>query len=174
EKTATTGRHFDAALEIQSAGHLAKVYERIEGVATEIAGRTRTEIERASEAAASSFGQVLRSISEQQGQQFLSENRSAIEQRQQDLKQFASELLLNLETGAGTSIDRFHAQMASELEASVSEGRRFLSAEFASALDGYRTEREASRRLASEPGTRERRSDPKIPGAATESERFLG
>ncbi|HXU21699.1 MAG TPA: hypothetical protein VN788_14030 [Verrucomicrobiae bacterium] len=143
EKTATTGRHFDAALEIQSAGQLAKVYERIESVAAEIAGRTRTEIERASEAAASSFGQVLRSISEQQGQQFLSENRSAIEQRQQDLKQFASELLLNLETGAGTSIDRFHAQMASELEASVSEGRRFLSAEFASALDGYRTEREA-------------------------------
>ncbi|HEY6443212.1 MAG TPA: hypothetical protein VIY66_07730 [Candidatus Acidoferrales bacterium] len=143
EKTADAGRHFDAALEIQSAGQLAKVYERIEGVAAEISGRTRTEIERASEAAASSFGQVLRNISEQQGQQFLSDNRSAIEERQQDLKQFASELLLNLETGAGTSMDRFHAQMASELETSVAEGRRFLSAEFASALDGYRAEREA-------------------------------
>ncbi len=73
----------------------------------------------------------------------MSDNRSAIEQRQQDLKQFASELLLNLETGAGTSMDRFHAQMASELETSVAEGRRFLGAEFASALDGYRAEREA-------------------------------
>ncbi len=143
EKTKDAGRHFDAALEIQSAGQLAKVYERIEGAAGEIAGRTRTEIERASEAAASSFGQVLRNISEQQGQQFLSDNRNALEQRQQDLKQFASELLLNLETGAGTSIDRFHAQMASELETSVAEGRRFLSAEFASTLDGYRSEREA-------------------------------
>ncbi len=142
EKTAEAGRHFDAALEIQSAGQLAKVYERIEGVAAEISGRTRTEIERASEAAASSFGQVLRNISEQQGQQFLSDNRSAVEQRQQDLKQFASELLLNLETGAGTSMDRFHAQMASELETSVAEGRRFLGAEFASTLDGYRAERE--------------------------------
>ena len=143
EKTMEAGRHFDAALEIQSACQLAKVYERIEGAAGEIAGRTRTEIERASEAAASSFGQVLRNISEQQGQQFLSDNRSALEQRQQDLKQFASELLLNLETGAGASIDRFHAQMASELETSVAEGRRFLSAEFASTLDGYRSEREA-------------------------------
>jgi hypothetical protein len=143
EKTADAGRHFDAALEIQSAGQLAKVYERIEGVAAEISGRARTEIERASEAAASSFGQVLRNISEQQGQQFLSDNRVAVEQRQQDLKQFASELLLNLETGAGTSIDRFHAQMASELETSVAEGRRFLGAEFASTLDGYRSEREA-------------------------------
>ena len=73
----------------------------------------------------------------------MSDNRSAVEQRQQDLKQFASELLLNLETGAGASIDRFHAQMASELETSVAEGRRFLSAEFASTLDGYRSEREA-------------------------------
>lgn len=143
EKTAEGAQHFDAALEIQSAGHLAKVYERIEGVAGEITGRTRTEIERASEAAASSFGQVLRSISEEQGAQFLSDSRAALEQRQQDLKQFASELLLNLETGAGASIDRFHAQMASELETSVTEGRRFLSAEFASTLDGYRTEREA-------------------------------
>src|SRR5579862_3276130 len=142
QKTTDAGRHFDAALEIQSAGQLAKVYERIEGVAGEIAGRTRTEIERASEAAASSFGQVLRNISEQQSQQFLNDNRSALEQRQQDLKQFASELLLNLETGAGASIDRFHARMASELETSVAEGRRFLSAEFASTLDGYRAERE--------------------------------
>ena len=143
EKNANAGRHFDAALEIQSAGQLAKVYERIEGVAGEIAGRTRTEIERASEAAASSFGQVLRNISEQQGEQFLNDSRGALEQRQQDLKQFASELLLNLETGAGACIDRFHAQMASELETSVAEGRRFLSAEFASTLDSYRAEREA-------------------------------
>jgi hypothetical protein len=142
EKTADGAQHFDAALEIQSAGHLAKIYERIEGVAGEVTGRTRTEIERASEAAASSFGQVLRNISEQQGAQFLSDSRATLEQRQQDLKQFASELLLNLETGAGASIDRFHAQMASELESSVTEGRRFLSAEFASTLDGYRTERE--------------------------------
>jgi hypothetical protein len=143
EKTADAGRHFEAALEIQSAGQLAKVYERIEGVAGEVAGRARTEIERASEAAASSFGQVLRNMSEQQGEQFLSDSRGALEQRQQDLKQFASELLLNLETGAGASIDRFHAQMASELETSVAEGRRFLGAEFASTLDEYRAEREA-------------------------------
>ena len=143
EKTADAGRHFEAALEIQSVGQLAKVYERIEGVAGEAAGRARTEIERASEAAASSFGQVLRDISEQHGAQFLNDSRAAIEQRQQDLRQFASELLLNLETGAGASLDRFHTQMASELETSVAEGRRFLSAEFASTLDGYRAEREA-------------------------------
>lgn len=142
EKAADTGRNFEAALEMQSAGHLSKVYERIEGVAGEVTGRARTEIERASEAAASSFGQVLRNISEQRGEQFLTDSRGALEQRQQDLKQFASELLLNLETGAGTSIDRFHAQMASELETSVAEGRRFLGAEFASTLEGYRAERE--------------------------------
>jgi hypothetical protein len=142
EKAADTGRHFEAALELQSADHLSKIYERIEGMAGEVTGRTRTEIERASEAAASSFGQVLRNISEQHGEQFLSDSRGALEQRQQDLKQFASELLLNLETGAGTSIDRFHTQMASELETSVAEGRRFLGAEFASTLEGYRAERE--------------------------------
>ena len=85
---------------------------------------------------------MLRNISEQHGEKFLSDSRGALEQRQQDLKQFASELLLNLETGAGTSIDRFHTQMASELETSVAEGRRFLGAEFASTLEGYRAERE--------------------------------
>jgi hypothetical protein len=143
EKTADAGRQFDAALEIQSSGQLAKIYERVESIAGEITGRAHTEIERASEAAASSFGQVVRNISEQQGEQFLSDSRGALEQRQQDLKQFASELLLNLETGASAAIDRFHTQMASELETSVTEGRRSLAAEFASTLDGYRAEREA-------------------------------
>lgn len=143
EKAADRERHFEAALEIQSVGHLSKVYERIESVAGEVAGRARTEIERASESAASTFGQVLRNISEQHGEQFLTDSRGALEQRQQDLKRFASELLLNLETGAGAAIDRFHAQMASELETSVAEGRRFLGAEFASTLERYRAEREA-------------------------------
>ena len=108
EKAADTGRHFEAALEIQSAGHLSKIYERIEGVAGEVTGRARTEIERASEAAASSFGQVLRNISEQHGEQFLSDSRGALEQRQQDLKQFASELFTQPGDGRG----HFHRSLS--------------------------------------------------------------
>ena len=143
EKTTEAARQFEALLEKQSAGHLVQVHERVEGIAGEVANRTRTEFERASEAAAASFGQVLHNISEQEVAQFLSSSRGALDQRQQEVKQFASELLLNLETSAGSAIDRFHTQMASELETSVTEGRRSLAAEFTSALDGYRSEREA-------------------------------
>jgi hypothetical protein len=143
EKTAEAGRQFEVLLETQSARQLLQVHERIEVMAGEVAGRTSTEFERASEAAAASFGQVLHNISEQEVAQFLSDSRGVLEQRQQEVKQFASELLVNLETSAGSAIDRFHTQMASELETSVTEGRRSLAAEFASALSGYRDEREA-------------------------------
>ena len=44
---------------------------------------------------------------------------------------------------AFSSVERFRAQMASQSETSIGEGRAALSAEFASALEGFRAERDA-------------------------------
>jgi hypothetical protein len=143
EKTTEATLQFGARLEEQSSARLSQVQREIDGLAGEIAGRTRTQLDEAAEAAAASFGQVLRSISEEEVGQFTSSSHRALKEREQDLQRFAEELLRTLEAGAGTSIDRFHAQMASQLHTNIAEGRGALAAEFTSAFDGYRTERDA-------------------------------
>jgi hypothetical protein len=143
EKTAEAARQFETSLEEQSAARLAQIQLQIDGVAGEIAGRTRTQLDQAAEAAAASFGQVIRTISDEQVDQFTSGSVAALKNREQDLQRFSEELLRNLEVGAGTSMDRFHSQMASQLQTNVAEGRSALAAEFAEALDGYRLERDA-------------------------------
>ena len=47
-----------------------------------------------------------------------------------------------LEASAGTSIERFREQMAAQLDASATEGRGVLAAEYSSTLDRYRDERD--------------------------------
>jgi hypothetical protein len=89
----------------------------------------------------------LRGISEQEVQQFTNTSRSALAERTQDLESFAQQQLGKLEAGAGASVERFHAQMASQLEASVAQGRSALAAEFASALAAYRAERDAHEKV---------------------------
>ncbi len=143
EKTAEAARQFEARLEEQSSGRLAQIHQQLDGDAVEIAGRTRTQFDEAAEAAAASFGQVLRTVSEQEVENFTASSRSALAERERDLGRFAEQLLQNLEASGATSIARFHAQMASHLEASLAEGRSALAAEFASALDGHRAERDS-------------------------------
>jgi hypothetical protein len=143
EKTAQAARKFESQLAEQSSARLGDIQQQLDGVAGEVAGRTRTQLDQAAEAAAASFGQVLRRISEEEEQQFTSTSRSALAERTQELERSAQQLLGNLESSARGSVDRFHTQMASELETTVGQGRSALAAEFASALAGYRAERDA-------------------------------
>ncbi len=143
EKTSEAARQFEAQLEEQSAGRLAQIHQQLDGIAGEVAGRTGTQLDAAAESAAASFGQVLRSISDDEVGEFTNRSRSAIEERRQELQSFADQLVRNLDTTATTLMGRFQSQMASQLDASVAEGRGALAVEFASALDGYRVERDA-------------------------------
>jgi hypothetical protein len=147
EKTAQAARKFEFELEEQSSARLGQIQQHLDGVAGEVTGHTRTQLDQAAEAAAGSFGQVLRGISEQEVQQFANTSRSALEERRQDLESIAQQLLSKLETSAGASIGLFQAQMASQLETSAAQGRNALAEEFASALAGYRAERDAHEKI---------------------------
>ena len=175
EKTTEGARQFEARLEEQSTGRLAQIHQQLDGVADEITGRTRSQLDAAAETAAASFGQVLRDISDQEVGQFASSSRSALQEREQDLKRFTEQLVAELEANAGGLIDRFRAQMVSQLQTSVAEGRSALAAEFASALDGYRAERDAhDKEWAADSGSRERRGRGKVSGPFGGRLRFLG
>jgi hypothetical protein len=145
EKAADAARHFESRLEEQSSGRIAQVHQQLDGIAGDLAGRTCSEIDAAAEAAAASFGQVLRGISEQEVLHFTDSSRIALAERQQDFDRFTHQAMFDLETSARASMDQlrsqFHAQMASQVETAVSEGRSSLGVEFASALDAHRAER---------------------------------
>ncbi len=143
EKTSEAGRQFEARLDEQSANRLGQIQQQLDGVAGEAAGRARMQLDAAAEAAAASFGQILRSISDEEIGQFTSRSHGALEERKQEMLGFTDQLVRNLDETGKTVIDSYQAQMVSQREANLAEGRAALAAEFASALEGYRLERDA-------------------------------
>jgi hypothetical protein len=143
EQTAEATQKFEMMLDGQASARVAQIDQQLQTAAEGVVARSQTKLEEAAEAAAASFGQVVRGVSAQELESFTTSSRSALHERAGELERSTQSLLRNLETTARTSIDRFHAQMAFQLEHSLAEGRGALAAEFASALEGYRSEREA-------------------------------
>jgi hypothetical protein len=146
EQTAEAAQKFEMMLDGQASARVAQIDQQLQAAADGVVARSHTKLEAAAEAAAASFGQVLRGVSAEELEIFTAASRSALHERAGELERSTQILLRNLETTAHTSIDRFHAQMASQLERSVAEGRGALATEFASTLESYRTEREAHQR----------------------------
>jgi hypothetical protein len=143
EKMAEAARRFETRLEEHSFARVSEIRQHLDGVASEITSRTRSQLDEAAEAAAASFGQVLRRVSEEETANFTAASRSTLAERQRDLGSAAAQLLQNLEANAQASIEQFRAQMASQLEGAIAEGRSSLTTEFASALHAHHAEREA-------------------------------
>jgi hypothetical protein len=143
EQTTEAAQKFELMLDGLASARVAQIDQQLQATADGVVGRSRTRLEEAAEAAAASFGEVLRGVSAQELESFTSASRGALHDRAKELEHSTQLLLLNLESTARTSIDLFHAQMASSLEASTAEGRSALAKEFASTLEGYRADREA-------------------------------
>jgi hypothetical protein len=143
ERSAEAAQKFEAQLAVQSAAHLGQIRAQVEGVAGEVTARTRTELDRAAEAAAASFGQLLHEVSDRETTQFAATTATTRRERAEDFDHATQQLLHQLDVNAFSSVERFRAQMASQWEASIGEGRAALGAEFASALESFRTERDA-------------------------------
>ena len=141
QRSAETAQRFEAQLAAQSAAHLGQIRAQVEGIAGEVTGYTRTELDRAAEAAAASFGQLLHEVSDRETTYFAATTATTRRERCEEFDHATQELLHQLDLNAFSSVERFRAQMASQWEASVGEGRAALGQEFASALEGFRNER---------------------------------
>lgn len=141
ERTATAADRFELQLGERSSERMVQIERRLEGVGQDVAGRLCTQLDEAAEAAAASFGQVIRGISEQETQRFTESSRGVLAEHSREVETAAQQLLRDLESSAGASVDRFRTSMVSELDASIAHGRGALSSEFSTALDRYRTER---------------------------------
>jgi hypothetical protein len=142
QRSTETGQKFETQLAAQSAAHLGQIRAQVEGVAGEVVARTRTDLDRAAEAAAASFGQLLHEVSDRETTQFASSTATTRRERAEEFDHATQELLHQLDVNAFSSVERFRTQMASQWETSVGEGRAALGAEFASALEGFRADRD--------------------------------
>jgi hypothetical protein len=142
-KSAEAAQKFEAQLAAQTEAHLAQIRSQVENVAGEVTGRARTELDRAAEAAAASFGQVLHELSDRESTQFAADSSATRRERTEEFDRSTRELLHQLDVNAWSSVERFRSQMASQVESSLNEGRTALSAEFASSMEGYRAERDS-------------------------------
>ena len=143
QRSADTGQKFETQLAAQSAAHLGQIRAQVESVAGEVLARTRTDLDRAAEAAAASFGQLLHEVSDRETTQFGATTATTRRERAEEFDHATQQLLHQLDANAFSSVERFRAQMASQWETSVGEGRAALGAEFASALERFRGERDA-------------------------------
>jgi hypothetical protein len=143
QRSAEAAQIFETQLATQSAAHLGQIRAQVEGVAGEVVARTRTDLDRAAEAAAASFGQLVHEVSDRETTQFAATTATTRRERAEEFDHATQELLHQLDVNAFSTVERFRVQIASQWETSVGEGRAALGAEFASALEGFRAERDA-------------------------------
>jgi hypothetical protein len=143
EKTSEAARKFAVELDGQSTAHLERIQEQLISTAGEVTGHASARLAEAAEIAASSFGQVLRGISDQEAEHFNAVSGDALHARTREFEEIVEKVGRNADAAAGASLERFHAQMAAHLESSVTEGRAAFASEFHSALEGYHTKRDA-------------------------------
>ena len=134
---------FETRITEQANDRVAQVSQNIEWLGDEVAAQTKTRLEAAAETAASSFGEIVRGISNQEMDILGQRSHSAVQERAQEFEKTSTELLRNLEASANASLDQFHAQFGAHFESRIAQGRSALASEFTTAMDGYRAERAA-------------------------------
>ena len=134
---------FEIRLAEQASDRVAQAGQNLEALGNDLEGKTRTRLEAAAEAAAASFGQVVRGISDQEVDFLGQRSRTAVQERAQEFERTSADLLRNLEGRAQSSIEQFHSQIGAQLESRIEEGRSALASEFNIEMNGYRAEREA-------------------------------
>lgn len=143
EKTAEASKKFEAQMEDRSIARGAALQREFDGLTGEVVGRARSQLDAVAEAAASSFGQVVRELSAREIRQYTEASRSALAERARELESFTGDRLREFRAEASASIDDLHARMGSELDASMARGRDSLAAELSKVEDNFRAEREA-------------------------------
>lgn len=142
EETAKATSLFATHLDGNSIFHLAHVHQQLDGVASDLAGKARTQLAEAAEAAAASFGQVLRDISTERTQEFGQISRGAFDEQLRDLETHRQRIREAIGADSATAIQHVHEQAVSQMHDTLAQARDNLAAESAATLDAHRMERE--------------------------------
>lgn len=112
----------------ESAAHANNIRQQLDASAAELTVNARTQIEQATEATAAGIAEVLRRASDQEVEHFTTATLKVVQARTQELDN-AAQLLRHFEANAESSLANFQSRIASQLEASIAEGRTAFSNE---------------------------------------------
>ena len=143
EQTAEATGQFAKHLEGQSLFHLAHVHQQLDGVATDLTGKTRTQLAEAAETAAASFGEVLHDLAARETERFHETGVSAMEERTQEFRNSLRSIQESVESDSTERMDTLRQQAAALLQETLGDARAALSAESQTILGAHRAERDA-------------------------------
>jgi hypothetical protein len=127
----------------RAAAHLTGVQNLVDQATADAVSRSHSKFDEAAQAAAASFGTVLREISGREAEQFTFAARNSIQDRQRELESSAQQVLANFSTSADASLESFRSRLASEAEGSVAHSRAALDAELTVMVDRFAAEGQA-------------------------------
>ena len=151
ERTNDAAQKFTAELDAQSSARLNQIQEQLNSVAGEMAGHTRSQLAEAAQIAASSFGQVVRGISQHEAEQFTAASRDALYARTQQLEEIGEKLVRTTDERARASFENYRDQIDAHLETSLTEGRATLASEFQSLSINIEPNAMSRKRMGGEP-----------------------
>jgi hypothetical protein len=142
ERAAEARQQFGVHLTETTAARLAGIQQNIDVLALELASKARSHLDEAAEAAAASFGEVLRGISVREAAAFDGANRASLEERRAELTAFAQERRSQFGADCDAGLDQLRAQISAQVNEATLQARGTLASEVAAAVDLHRTDRE--------------------------------
>ncbi|MGH9575543.1 MAG: hypothetical protein ACRD40_18700 [Candidatus Acidiferrales bacterium] len=143
QETTKAAGLFATHLEGQSIFHLGQVHQQLDDVADDLAGRARTQLAEAAEAAAASFGQVLHNMSAERAEQFNQTSQSSLDAKRQELENYTRQVHAAFESESATAAQGMREHALSHLQSAVAEARATLVADSAAAMDAHRLQHTA-------------------------------
>lgn len=125
-----------------STDHLASAQLQIDNAVSDAVARGHSRFDDAAQAAAASFGQILRGISDQEACNFTVAAQNSVQERTRELEFSAQQVIGNLSTATETSLEAFRTRMTSEIESGVVQGREALASEMGVLREQFSAERE--------------------------------
>lgn len=141
EKSRENSREFVRDLGQLRKKHLEETRGEFEAVSAESLGRTRGQLDAATEAAAAKLGEVLREVSERASSEFYESSRRTVEGKSAELGAAAEAAQSALENRATGSFERFQGRLHEEIERSQSEAQKALAAQLVSTMESFAAQR---------------------------------
>jgi hypothetical protein len=146
ERIAGATQDFESRLQEAGARHISEAQQRADEAAGETLERTRTQLDQAAEAAAASFGEVLRGISNREAEQFAFMTQANVQDRERELRDIAQRLQGEMENAGNVVSDQVKSRLASQVELSAAAGRSALAFELDAAREQHRAAAEELQR----------------------------
>ena len=134
---------FEIRLAEQASDRIAQVGQKLEALGNDVVVRTRTRLEAAAEAAASSFGEVVRGISDQEVDLARPAKPRGAARAIRGIRAVVRANCCKIWKRREIVDGAISSQIGEQLESRIEEGRGALAVEFGIAMDGYRAERDA-------------------------------